>query len=320
MALACWRRDLADRLGVDVKFGCIFLFLAATGCTDLVGVEVQRRVELSGEWVIDGFIPEETLAAGKRVYLRNCQTCHGEKGDGNGPSGKFLSPRPRNFQKAKFKFAGVEDRGLPHDDELVRIITGGLEGSAMRAWDLPEKQVREVIQYIKTFSEPGKGFRSPKLTVKKPKLPNVPGKERQAELIAKGAKLYHTYFECAKCHPSYVSPEKFREWETAQRVGFPYLPAPKWSPNYEAVLVPPNFLEHSLRSVGETKNGHRVEDLYRIVAYGLQGPMPGYGHLGEDDVWAVALYVKSISDMKRTEEGAALLSKMNIWASSLRSK
>ncbi len=315
MALGWRDGDLVLCLVVDVSRLFLALAVFFVGCTTPIDREVKKRAFVDGKWVIDGHVSEEVLSAGKRVYVRNCQTCHGREGDGNGSSARYLSPRPRNFQKAKFKFAGIEDRGLPHDDELIRIIKNGLDGSAMKPWDLPDKQIRAVVQYIKTFSKEGKGFDSAKLSIKKPRIPEMPSFDSWAALEANGEKLYHTYFECAKCHPSYVSPEKFTEWETAQRVGSSYLPAPKWSPNYEAVLVPPDFLEHPLRSVRKDQNGYRLDDLYRVVAYGLQGPMPGYGHLGEKDVWAVALYVKRLSDSKKKPEGVALQSQMLRWSS-----
>lgn len=45
----------------------------------------------------------ELLEAGKKVYDVNCLPCHGEKGDGNGPVGQALVPKPRDFAKDAFK-------------------------------------------------------------------------------------------------------------------------------------------------------------------------------------------------------------------------
>lgn len=38
-----------------------------------------------------------SLKSGREVYLYNCAVCHGDKGDGNGPAGKTLNPKPTNF-------------------------------------------------------------------------------------------------------------------------------------------------------------------------------------------------------------------------------
>ena len=54
-----------------------------------------------------------TLELGRSVYERDCIGCHGPKGDGQGPAARFLSPRPRDFTKGIFKFAGVPAGELP---------------------------------------------------------------------------------------------------------------------------------------------------------------------------------------------------------------
>src|SRR5262249_50784561 len=48
-----------------------------------------------------------TLNAGHEAYMLNCYACHGEKGDGKGPSSYGLRPPPRDFTQGIFKFARV---------------------------------------------------------------------------------------------------------------------------------------------------------------------------------------------------------------------
>jgi mono/diheme cytochrome c family protein len=285
----------------------------AAACGDRVFRESQRL----GGVEVDA----DTLERGRTLYRRYCVLCHGEEGDGRGVSAQSLWPRPRDFRTARFKYAGVENRGLPHDDELARIVRGGLAGTAMQPWDLTEAELLPILAYIKTFSPPGRGFRNQRLEVKKPSIPPDPfaGGGSSAAMVAaaieRGERLYHSYFECAKCHPSYVEPARFREWGASQRVGAAYAPAPKWAPEYDAVLLPPDFLRHPLRSVRRDPNGGaRGDDLYRVIAYGLQGPMPGYGHLGSQDVWAVVQYVKSLADARLRGQTAEVAQKMRNWA------
>ena len=43
------------------------------------------------------------IEKGKGAYAIWCVACHGEKGEGDGPTAHTLNPRPRNFRSAKFK-------------------------------------------------------------------------------------------------------------------------------------------------------------------------------------------------------------------------
>lgn len=291
------RRRAGLLKGALRRRGALLVVAGLLACGD-VG-EFARAQRLGGVRV-----PARVLERGKRVYERYCQACHGERGDGLGWAAEGQWPPPRDFRRAVFKFAGIEDRGLPHDDELARIIVTGLAGTAMRDWDLSDLQVRAVTQYIKTFSPPGEGFRSEELEVSRPSLPADPfsSPEARAAAVSEGRKLYHSMFRCSGCHPAYVGAETLRAWGVQPRSRL-HEPVAKWSPNFRAVLLPPDFTRHPLRAVGAARDregglAHDVEDLVRTISYGLQGPMPGYGHLGAERVWSVAHYVKSLADLR----------------------
>src|SRR2546423_14886384 len=97
-------------------------------------------------------VVEGALSAGRDSYLQNCRACHGDKTDGKGSAAPGLRPPPRDFTKGSFKFGGVLDQKLPRDEDLVRIVRGGLHGTAMVGWDVPDRKLDEIIQYIKTLS------------------------------------------------------------------------------------------------------------------------------------------------------------------------
>ena len=46
---------------------------------------------------------EAQRESGKKLYLKYCSQCHGEKGDGEGYATPHLLPKPRNFTTGKFK-------------------------------------------------------------------------------------------------------------------------------------------------------------------------------------------------------------------------
>lgn len=90
-----------------------------------------------------GKAPKETpqlLAQGKAAYALNCAACHGEKGDGNGPAGKVLNPKPRNFGTDKLKAGDSVEA-------LFATITNGLPKTNMTAYKHLSEQDRWAIAY-----------------------------------------------------------------------------------------------------------------------------------------------------------------------------
>ena len=87
----------------------------------------------------------EMIAKGKTAYVTNCLTCHGEKGDGMGPAGKYMAPKPRNLISDKFK-KGVTAA------EVFASVTKGLDGTAMASFaSIPEADRWAIVYYIQTF-------------------------------------------------------------------------------------------------------------------------------------------------------------------------
>lgn len=276
--------------------GCGVAWALFFGCSD---EPVFTEPQVLGGITVEAAVLEQ----GRLVYRRYCLTCHGANGDGRGVSSFGQWPPPRDFRTAKFKYAGVQDRGLPSDEELERVITSGLKGTYMRPWILQPRELNSVVQYIKTFSPESSGFRSKRLKVKPPSIAPDPytSSEEIAEALVKGEELYHATFQCSSCHPAYATPKQFQAWDALMRPDEPQSPVPKWSENYRTVLLPPDFERHQMRAVRARKGPggtveHNLVDIYRAIAFGLQGPMPGYEHLGTDKVWAVTHYVKNLAD------------------------
>ena len=90
-------------------------------------------------------------AAGKKMYTTYCSGCHGETGKGDGPAARSLPVKPANHTDAT-------TMGELSDKYLFEIISKG--GSAvgkspfMPAWggQLKEKQIRDIVSYIRTLS------------------------------------------------------------------------------------------------------------------------------------------------------------------------
>ena len=96
---------------------------------------------------------EAQRESGKKLYLKNCSQCHGEKGDGEGYAAPHLRPRPRNFTTGKFKIRTTPNGALPTHQDLVNIIRRGMPYTSMPAWpNLSDQEVSDLAYFITTFS------------------------------------------------------------------------------------------------------------------------------------------------------------------------
>lgn len=263
-------------------------------------------------------VPAATLERGRIVYIQNCRACHGDTGQGNGPASAGLRPPPRNFTRGLFKFSSTLPRDgsptLPRDEDLVRIIRGGLHGSAMLAWDIPEPELHDLVQYLKTFS--------PRWQQEPPGEPLVPSADpfakRDGEGVALGKGLYHGLAQCSACHPAYATRAEIL---AAAKVYNPratpvlredlYHPSPVDSQEYSVDgvhplrILPPDFLHRPLKSI---RQDQALNDLYRVIALGITGAgMPPWRDaLSDDQIWAIAHYVHSLEELRETPGAQAL--------------
>lgn len=81
--------------------------------------------------------------AGGAFYMKNCATCHGEKGDGQGPRAYFINPKPRNFLDESWR--AQFNRPL-----LFQVTARGKLGTEMPAWDkvLTEQEIANVAEFV----------------------------------------------------------------------------------------------------------------------------------------------------------------------------
>jgi cbb3-type cytochrome c oxidase subunit II len=105
---------------------------------------------------------------GPQLYARNCASCHGPHGEGDGVGAGGLNPHPTNFAAHEYTA-----------DRLSFALWNGVAGTAMPAWrDLP-------VEDLSALAEVVRGFHQPAL---------VPDKEP----LTPGAEVYANH--CAQCH------------------------------------------------------------------------------------------------------------------------
>ncbi len=88
----------------------------------------------------------DEYALGKKLYTDKCQICHGVKGDGNGPAGATLSPKPANFTDPKFWQGDV-------DKKITETILNG--HGMMPSFDLTPAEIKDLIDYLTHTFKPG---------------------------------------------------------------------------------------------------------------------------------------------------------------------
>jgi cbb3-type cytochrome oxidase cytochrome c subunit len=105
---------------------------------------------------------------GLQLYTRNCASCHGPHGEGDGPGAAGLHPHPANF-------AGHEYT----PERLSFALWNGVAGTAMPAWrDLPVQDLSALAAVVGSFHKPAL----------------VPDKGP----LNPGAEVYANH--CAQCH------------------------------------------------------------------------------------------------------------------------
>ncbi len=249
------------------------------------------------------------LNDGKSLYTEYCMPCHGVKGDGQGVAAKGLTVPPRNFKSGQFKFGKVVSGELPHDEHFYDILKKGLHGTAMLPWDLSDQQMFNVVQYIKTFAPEKWEGADKKLGDAIAAGKDPYGVAHRESAIQRGKEVYHVVAQCWTCHRAYVSHAEFSQ--ISQKING--SPATEFDPDmyhvklqpsdYGVATMPPEFTYDQVRSAVT------VEDLYVRLNAGVGGTaMASWkGVLQDDEIWAVAHYVKSLMDLKRTPARAKFL-------------
>jgi mono/diheme cytochrome c family protein len=211
--------------------------------------------------------------SGKRLYLKYCSQCHGEKGDAEGYATPHLYPRPRNFTTGKFKVRTTPNGALPTHQDIVNVIRRGMPYTSMPAWPtLSDQEVSDIAHFITSFSA---DF-SNKETVPQPlTLPSAPA--TTSESIELGKKLY-AETGCLKCHGNLGRGDGPSAPTLTDELGQPIRAA-------------------NLTQPWTFRGGPSREDIFRTMTTGLNGtPMPSFtDSLMPEQRWAITDFIVSLS-------------------------
>jgi len=283
----------------------VFVLLAAPACTRTVTLPGAPPPFTAPVTLAGRVVAPAALEHGREVFTHYCRPCHGDAGDGKGTAAAGLSPPPRDLRLGVYKFAAVAAGQLPNDADFVRTIRYGLHGTAMLAWDVPEAELDDLIQYLKSFAPRWRTESAGEPLVASPD----PWFGRETEALVRGTRVYHGLAQCAvACHPAYATKPEIYAF-TKELTGNEvrefrpdlYFAVAKES-DYGVKILPPDFTFNDLRG------GDTLPDIYRAIASGIGGTaMPTWKTvLPEADLWAMAHYVRSLAMLRDSPEAGAL--------------
>jgi high-affinity iron transporter len=92
-----------------------------------------------------------SLAAGRQLFEKNCASCHGNSGKGDGQMGEELNPKPADLTRAERKHGSS-------DGEIFVVIRDGVKGTGMKSFNskLTTRQIWDLVNYVRSLSTPAK--------------------------------------------------------------------------------------------------------------------------------------------------------------------
>ncbi|HLX72520.1 MAG TPA: c-type cytochrome [Verrucomicrobiae bacterium] len=117
--------------------------------------------------------------AGRELYQKNCEACHGYDGSGRTAAGGGMYPPPLDLGRLALA------QRKRTDGELFYFIHNGIRNTAMPGWQLPDQQVWQLVAYIRHLPQTVAANAAPS-------QPNTSGVAGSAHYIGSAA--------CQQCH------------------------------------------------------------------------------------------------------------------------
>jgi hypothetical protein len=89
----------------------------------------------------------ELLSKGKELFQTTCASCHGDNGEGNGPTAVTLNPKPRDFHQLTGWKNGSKI------SQIYKTLQDGVAGSAMASFNyLPPGDRFALIHFVRSLA------------------------------------------------------------------------------------------------------------------------------------------------------------------------
>ncbi len=252
------------------------------------------------------------LQHGAAVYQQRCAHCHGTTGDGAGPAGEFMYPRPRDYRRGIFKFTSTPYGAKPRRSDLVRTIRHGAKGTSMPSFALlSDDDVEAVVDYVLVLTH--RGELEVLLTLEAQNEDEIAADrvpEMVTEVLAPWNAALDQYVEPVSKMPRY-SPESIEEGKKAflsETAGCFKCHGPdgraQTTDNLKGFTDVWGFQTRAADlTSGMFHGGNRPDDIYRRIFSGINGtPMPAFEAKLADQpelFWHLVHYVQHISGERR---------------------
>jgi mono/diheme cytochrome c family protein len=130
-------------------YSALVLVLSACQGAKMTASELQQEPEIRHGFVFSApkrtvvdVNDEASIGRGKLVFEKNCQSCHGAGGEGNGPVAVAIKSKPANLKKMS--------KQLPNHHFFMQINKGVGE---MPSWTdvLTDREVWDLTNFIQSM-------------------------------------------------------------------------------------------------------------------------------------------------------------------------
>jgi mono/diheme cytochrome c family protein len=92
-------------------------------------------------------VTAKEIGEGRAIYVQQCSSCHGNRGQGDGPAALTLDPAPPDFTTGNFKYGGKPE-------EIYNTLENGVPNSMMVSYKhLSENQRWALVAYVESLNK-----------------------------------------------------------------------------------------------------------------------------------------------------------------------
>lgn len=236
-----------------------------------------------------------------KLYALHCSPCHGPRGRGDGPGGRFLDPAPRDLTRGPYRLVSTV-RGRASDKDVHEVIAAGIPGTAMLPFaHLGERNVRTLVEVVQAFRRKGlEELFGPEVESKSELEELIKSDLETGGPIPRGTEPPDTVDSRARGRLHYAQLCSSCHGHDGRGAAMPI------DPESPEAKIPPRDL-----TLGIMKGGIESMSLFNRIRAGMPGSaMPSVGKEALDDqgVWDIVHYLRSI-----IPEGAQALHTPAAW-------